>query len=137
MAAAQWPASWGWLACSALGAVPILPVWRVLEPTADPAPAPAATTQHGPPRLDLRTWAITAIFGLAGFGYIIIARFLPVIVRHAMPGSPWVDLFWPIFGAGVAVGAWLVTRIALHRNNMRMLAILYVAQAAGVGIGAA
>jgi MFS family permease len=136
MAAAPWPASWGWLTFSALGAVAILPVWRVLEPSAVPAPAPAATTQHGTPRLDLRTWAITVIFGLAGFGYIIIATFLPMIARNAMPGSPWVDLFWPIFGAGVAVGAWLVTRIGLHRNNLRMLAALYIVQAAGVGIGA-
>lgn len=77
------------------------------------------------------------IFGLAGFGYIIIATFLPVIARHAMPGSPWVDVFWPIFGAGVAAGAWLVTRIGPHRNNLRMLTILYLIQAAGVGIGAA
>jgi MFS family permease len=31
----------------------------------------------------------------------------------------------------------VVTRISPHRNNLRMLAILYFVQAAGVGIGAA
>jgi hypothetical protein len=38
-----------------------------------------------------------------------------------------IDLFWPIFGVGVIAGAWLVTRIGLHRNNLRVLAILYIA----------
>lgn len=138
MAAAHWPADWGWLAFSALGVAVIVPIWRVLQPSAPLArPAPLAAAQHAGPKLDLGTWALAVIFGLAGFGYIIIATFLPVIARHAMPGSPWVDVFWPIFGAGVAAGAWLVTRIGLHRNNLRMLMILYLVQAAGVGIGAA
>jgi hypothetical protein len=66
--------------------------------------APAPT-----PRLDLETWALTLAYGLAGFGYIITATFLPVIARQAMPGSVWADLFWPILGAGVMVGAYLVT----------------------------
>ena len=51
-------------------------------------------------------------YGCAGFGYIITATFLPVIARQALPGSPWLDLFWPIFGLGVIVGAmFLVTGI--------------------------
>ena len=53
-------------------------------------------------------------YGLAGFGYIITATFLPVIAREAMPGSPWLDFFWPIFGLGVIVGALLVDPTA-HR----------------------
>jgi MFS family permease len=134
MAAADWPAGWGWLAFTALGAMAIVPIWHLLQPSA--GPASKATPQRGSPTPDLATWALAIVFGLAGFGYIIIATFLPVIARHAMPGSPWVDLFWPIFGVGVAVGAWLVTRVGLHRNNMRMLMVLYVIQAAGVGIGA-
>ena len=73
MAAAHWPANWGWLAFSLLGVVAILPIWRFLQPSAQLAPVPAATTQHGSPRLGLGTWAITIIFGLAGFGYIIVA----------------------------------------------------------------
>jgi hypothetical protein len=36
-----------------------------------------------------------------GFGYIVTATFLPVIARQALPGSVWLDLFWPLFG-----GAW-------------------------------
>jgi hypothetical protein len=43
---------------------------------------------------------LVALYGLAGFGYIITATFLPVIARQALPGSSWPDFFWPLFGAG-------------------------------------
>ena len=55
--------------------------------------------------------AFTLAYGLAGFGYIVTATFLPVIARQALPGSVWLDLFWPIFGIGVAVGALLTVRL--------------------------
>ena len=45
------------------------------------------------------------LYGVAGFGYIITATFLPVIARQALPGSPWPDLFWPLFGLAVIPGA--------------------------------
>ena len=50
-------------------------------------------------------------YGLAGFGYIITATFLPVIAREALPGSVWLDLFWPILGLAVVAGALLTTRV--------------------------
>ena len=139
MAAAHWPASWGWLAFTILGVAMLVPIWRILRSPphlVHPAVGEASSvvTQHVAPRLDLETCAIAIIFGLAGFGYIITATFLPVIARHAMPGSLWVDLFWPIFGVGVAVGAWLVTRVGMHHDNRRVLMILYTIQAIGVGV---
>jgi predicted MFS family arabinose efflux permease len=140
MLAAQWPARWGWLAFSALGAGMVLPVWHVLRPSAQAAAGgmdPGAHPAPAPSKLDPEAWAMAAIFGLAGFGYIIVATFLPVIARHALPGSLWVDLFWPIFGAGVILGACLVTRVGLHHDNRRLLTLLYVVQACGIGIVAA
>jgi hypothetical protein len=41
---------------------------------------------------------LVVLYGMPGFGYIITATFLPVIARHALPGSSWPDLFWPMFG---------------------------------------
>ena len=145
MVAGGWQANWGWITFAILGAVILVPVWRVYG-----SPAPAALPAHGAgagagaqasaaaaaPRLDLQTWALTLAYGLAGFGYIITATFLPVIARHAMPGSVWADLFWPILGAGVAVGAWLATRVGMHHDNRRMMMVLYTLQAAGVGVAA-
>ncbi|WP_066731602.1 YbfB/YjiJ family MFS transporter [Cupriavidus sp. D384] len=140
MVGAGWQANWGWITFTILGAVMLLPVWRVYG---SPAPASlhgataGATPAAAPtPRLDVETWALTLAYGLAGFGYIITATFLPVIARHAMPGSVWADLFWPILGAGVAVGAWLATRVGMHHDNRRMMMVLYTLQAAGVGVAA-
>lgn len=140
MVKAGWPSVWGWLAFSLLGIVLTVPIWRYLRSPIDKRSAGAVLSanrdrpQRQSPRLDAKTWAITVIFGLAGFGYIIVATFLPVIARHAIPNSVWVDLFWPIFGVGVAIGAWLVTRIGMHHDNRRMLMYLYVIQAIGVAI---
>jgi len=141
MVAAQWQANWGWVTFTVLGAVMLAAVWRVFG---SQPPAPHATAGQGAayaapvgaPRLDLETWALTLAYGLAGFGYIITATFLPVIARQAMPGSVWADLFWPILGAGVAVGAYMVTRVGMHHDNRRMMMILYTLQALGVSVAA-
>ncbi|MGT2492795.1 YbfB/YjiJ family MFS transporter [Cupriavidus basilensis] len=71
---------------------------------------------------------------MAGFGYIITATFLPVIARQAMPGSLWADLFWPIFGVGVIIGAFVASRVSTERDNHRLLAFTYAMQAIGVAI---
>ncbi|RYZ00885.1 MAG: YbfB/YjiJ family MFS transporter, partial [Comamonadaceae bacterium] len=71
-------------------------------------------------------------YGLAGIGYIITATFLPVIARQALPGSHWLDLFWPLLGAGVMAGAFIASRMR-HGGDLRLrLAACYLLQAAGV-----
>jgi predicted MFS family arabinose efflux permease len=71
-------------------------------------------------------------YGLDGLGYIITATFLPVIARQVMPGSAWLDLFWPLFGLAVIAGAWLSTRISLKGDLRYVLAACYIMQAIGV-----
>ena len=78
---------------------------------------------------------LAGAYGLAGFGYIITATFLPVIARQAMPGSPWLDLFWPIFGAGVMTGAALASRIRGAGDQRLRLAACYFVQALGILTG--
>ena len=79
--------------------------------------------------------AFTLAYGLAGFGYIITATFLPVIARQALPGSVWLDLFWPIFGIGVSIGALLTVRLPLRWDRRKLLAACYAMQATGVLLG--
>ena len=95
--------------------------------TASPAADPAA------PGLEVSLLALA--YGLAGFGYIITATFLPVIARHALPGSAWLDLFWPIFGTGAVAGALLVTRLRPSRDLRPLLAACYAVQALGIAVG--
>jgi MFS family permease len=71
-------------------------------------------------------------YGLAGIGYIITATFLPVIARQALPGSPWLDLFWPLFGLGVMLGAIGASRLRPGGDMRLRLAVCYAMQSAGV-----
>lgn len=80
---------------------------------------------------------LAVAYGLAGFGYIVTATFLPVIARTTLPASPWLDLFWPIFGAGVVAGSLLATRLTGFGDLRWVLAGCYAVQAAGIGIGLA
>lgn len=138
MVGAGWHADYGWLAFTALAVVLVAAVWRVFA--SEPAPVPSAAVQEDVPadshaaRLDAQTWTLTLAYGLAGFGYIITATFLPVIAREALPGTIWADLFWPIFGAGVAVGAFLATRIGMAHDSRKLLTIAYGMQALGVAL---
>jgi len=137
MVALGWHATSAWMAFGVLSALLTAAVWSTIRPEPEPhaqAAAPAAASGNTP-RLDVPTTAITLAYGLAGFGYIITATFLPVIARKVLPaGSMWPDLFWPMFGMGVALGAFLSTRISLARDNRSLLATAYAMQAVAVTI---
>ncbi|WP_434106835.1 YbfB/YjiJ family MFS transporter [Paraburkholderia caffeinilytica] len=103
------------------------------------SPTPVAsqtptTSQTRPSHRADAFWLIL-LYGVPGFGYIITATFLPVIARHALPGSSWPDLFWPMFGAALIVGALLAARLPVHWDNRTLLAGCYVLQAAGIALG--
>ncbi|MEO5660083.1 MAG: YbfB/YjiJ family MFS transporter [Polaromonas sp.] len=140
MVAWHWSAATGWLIFGGLALVLSATVWRSLRGSDErlialgrtgsqtTGPALVATAHHGPAEMALLTLA----YGLAGFGYIITATFLPVIARAALPGSAWLDLFWPIFGLGVMIGALLATRLP-HGGDLRVrLGVCYVLQALGI-----
>ena len=125
----------GWLLFGVLAALLSAIVWSVFgaDDPAGQAASPAATPKAaaaagGGAEMVL----LTVAYGLAGFGYIITATFLPVIARQALPGSAWLDLFWPIFGAGVIAGALLSTRIRFTGDLRYLLAACYAMQSAGV-----
>ncbi|SDQ29480.1 Uncharacterised MFS-type transporter YbfB [Burkholderia orbicola] len=151
-------ASVGWLGFAALSAVLSVAIWRTFgttpapERTPTPAhaqPTPPAAAPHaatGAPvtpaaRADTRrpradaAWLVV-LYGAPGFGYIITATFLPVIARAALPaGSPWPDLFWPMFGAALIVGAITAARLPGHWDNRLLLAAGCVTQALGIAAG--
>ena len=136
MVALQWSAADGWLIFGVLAAGLTALVWPVfhgrnglLQSVAARADPPQHSASiHGRSEIGLLTLA----YGLAGFGYITTATFLPVIARQALPGSHWLDLFWPIFGLGVVLGALGASRVPARANRLAMLAACYFVQAAGV-----
>lgn len=128
MVQADWRASSGWLCFAVLALLVVAVIW----PQFRSAQSPVAPAKGSGNALSSRAWLLAWIYGLAGFGYIITATFLPVIARHALPGSPWPDLFWPMFGAGVVCGAALATRVSTRHDPVVLLAIAYVLQALAI-----
>ncbi|MBC7471193.1 MAG: YbfB/YjiJ family MFS transporter [Ramlibacter sp.] len=140
MVALQWPAAAGWLIFGVLAAVLTALVWPAFhapdeaQPTVQVRPGAAvpARSGQGQGQGHGEIGLLTLAYGLAGFGYIITATFLPVIARQALPGSHWLDLFWPIFGVGVILGAVAASRIPAAANRRFLLAACYLVQSVGV-----
>lgn len=141
MVAWHWTAAAGWVVFGVLAFVLSATVWHILRggnerllvlgadaPKAVSLPEAAPGGGQGSGEMTLLALA----YGLAGFGYIITATFLPVIARAALPGSAWLDLFWPIFGVGVMAGALLATRLPHNWDFRVRLGVCYVLQALGI-----
>ena len=139
MVAVHWSAATGWLVFALLAAVLSAPGLARLQgrrtspgtrrrQPPHPPPLPRPVPGGGPAEMTVFTIA----YGLAGFGYIITATFLPVIAREALPGSVWLDLFWPILGLAVIAGALLTTRVPSRLDARLVLAACYTTQGLGV-----
>jgi MFS family permease len=131
----DWRASAGWLIFGLLATVMTALIWPVFRGS-DAAPARSSISSEGLRQggSTMEKAALTLAYGMAGFGYIITATFLPVIARTALPGSAWPDLFWPILGVGVACGALLASRIPARFDQRYLLVGCYVMQATGVAL---
>jgi MFS family permease len=105
------------------------------QPIANQPPSEALQPARLETGLDTEVWALVLAYGMAGFGYIITATFMPVMARQALPGSIWLDLFWPLFGVGVSVGALCTLRLPVHWDRRPLLMGAYVMQALGVVLG--
>jgi MFS family permease len=145
VSAIDWRASSTWTMFGLLAFFLSALIWRTFGSAsthAAPAPVPTGAAQstsknaivgdsvHHRKRSESRILVVA--YGLSGFGYIITATFLPVIARNAMPDSNLHDMFWPLFGACVALGAWLAVFIPVHFDHRRLLCTCYLMQAAGV-----
>ena len=151
MVALHWQATAGWVIFGVLACVLTASVWRTFDARpALTASAQTAAAEVAEPKTvttanavsteaglslsvsRLQVGWLAVAYGLDGLGYIITATFLPVIARQVMPGSPWLDLFWPLFGLAVVAGAVISTRIPLKGDLRYVLAASYVVQAIGV-----
>lgn len=130
----DWRAATGWLAFGLLAAVMTALVWPVFRGGEPRIISTVAAKPAQPNGRLIEKAGLTIAYGLAGFGYIITATFLPVIARTALPGSVWPDLFWPILGVGVACGALVASRIPAHIDQRYLLTGCYLVQALGVAL---
>jgi MFS family permease len=131
------PAALGWLVFGVLALILSACVWSVFDarhsvPATASGPADGGATSAPMNASAGQMALLTIAYGVAGIGYIITATFLPVIARLALPGSHWLDLFWPLFGLGVMIGALVASRLRGPGDLRLRLAACYAIQAVGV-----
>ncbi|WP_343228886.1 YbfB/YjiJ family MFS transporter [Rhizobium redzepovicii] len=125
-----------WLIFAAISATISGIIWKTFSESAKPSDAysvGAPTRASGKvPKSEMPLFAIA--YGLAGFGYIVTATYLPVIAKNSIPGSPLLTVFWPLFGVAAVVGSLLAARVP-HSADVRLhLIAAYLVQAVGVGL---
>lgn len=132
------PALWAALAAGALALS--LPAWRLLGGRAPPPhPASAAVAAVGAAdAADAANaanvpgpWPLIASYGLAGFGYIVTATYLPLFVRDALGQVDPIHV-WAVFGLGAAPSCYLWHALHGRLGTRRALALNLLVQAAGV-----
>lgn len=98
----------------------------------DRAPARAAPTSAGDnAHATLGCWPLIAAYGLAGFGYIITATYLPLLVKNGLgPVNP--VQVWALFGLGAAPSCYLWHRLHVRHGTHIALRANLLVQALGV-----
>lgn len=131
----EWHSRSGWLAFGLLAALMTAIVWRAYAtPDVELAKTTVTAEKMSESASLTEKAALTIAYGFAGFGYIITATFLPVIARTALPGSAWPDVFWPLLGIGVAIGALIASRIPSRIDQRWLLVGCYLMQATGIAL---
>ena len=121
---------------AALGLASALLAWPALglrDPGRADAPAPAASST-GPPagaRDRALRWLLLAYGGL-GFGYVITATFVVVMVRSRSDWKPYEMLVWCIVGLAAAPSNWLWQRLSDRAGPWTAMIAAYLLEAVGV-----
>jgi MFS family permease len=136
MGAAGFSAQSSWVMFAAMSAIVSAIIWGIFGDkikTIEPYNLGSARVSSGRvPRAEMPLFAVA--YGLAGFGYIITATYLPVIAKNAVPGSPLLTVFWPLFGLFAVAGSLLAARVRKSTDARLYLIGSYLVQAAGVAL---
>jgi MFS family permease len=94
--------------------------------SANPSAKGGARHRAGP-----NAYVLVALYGLAGFGYIVTATYLPLLVKDAVPGIDPVHI-WAAFGIGAVPSCFLWHWLNHRFGSRRSMALNLLVQAAGV-----
>lgn len=120
-----------WLILAAAAGVVSAIAWRIVSEY-QASPKPVATQSAGNEAGDaLRPWPLILIYGLAGFGYIVTATYLPLFVRNAVGQVDPIHI-WAVFGLGAAPSCFLWHALHVRLGTRRALALNLTVQAVGV-----
>lgn len=87
----------------------------------------------GTAKPEIGAWSLTVIYGLAGFGYIVTATYLPLLVKTALPDVNAAHV-WAVFGLGAAPSCLLWHRVDQRLGTRTSLLINLLVQAIGVAL---
>lgn len=125
------PARWLWLELGLMAALGALLV-ALLGAPADKAPTAARGPPERPPgRSDA---GLIACYGVFGYGYIVLATFLPAMARDSIDDPIVFGLTWPVFGLAAAVSVAISARWGSRRSRENIWAIAQSAMALGTAL---
>ncbi len=121
-----------WLALTLIGVILFIPAWGWLpRPDSTPFTNSGVKMEDSPPR---RNWLIILFssYFCAGFGYVVSATFLVVIVESepALQGNG--ELAWLMVGLAAAPACFIWDRIARKTGELKALAMAFGLQIVGI-----
>ncbi|AGI24453.1 hypothetical protein H681_12915 [Pseudomonas sp. ATCC 13867] len=118
-----------WCVLALAGLVLALLAVPALRHSGPPSTQPAATDGKQTPSLPAPI--ILLVYGLAGFGYIITATYLPLLMKSGLGAIDPLQV-WAAFGLGAVPSCFLWHRLHLRLGSRRALALNLLVQAVGV-----
>jgi predicted MFS family arabinose efflux permease len=97
------------------------------------APIPSAKqVAIAPAAADARLKLLSLAYGLFGFGYVITATFIVVIVRASPAAAPMEPIFWLVLGLAAVPSVAVWVAVGRHLGVVRAFAVASVVEAVGV-----
>lgn len=121
-----------WLALTAIGIMLFIPAWGWLpRPDNNPFTTSGVKMEDRPPQ---RGWIILLFssYFCAGFGYVISATFLVVIVEAEPDLQGYGELAWLVVGMAAAPACFIWDRIARKTGELKALALAFALQIVGI-----
>lgn len=92
---------------------------------------PLDSNPKGAQHPTVKPFPLVALYGLAGFGYIVTATYLPILVQRALPDFDSAHV-WAVFGIGAAPSCFFWHRIQQTVGTRKALVLNLSIQAGGV-----
>ncbi len=121
-----------WLALTAIGMILIIPAWNWLpRPDTSPFTTSGVKMEDRPPETKWMIILFTSYF-CAGFGYVISATFLVVIVEAEPALNGYGEPAWLVVGLAAAPACFIWDRIARKTGELKALAYAFALQIVGI-----
>lgn len=121
-----------WLGASCISGVLLIVLWLLLPRDAH---IPQEMAQSLKADKSIQWWQLALLYGLAGFGYIIIATYLPVMAK-GLGASFIAEHIWSVVGLAVIPGCYGWLWVARKGNILPCLSLNLIVQACCVVLAA-